>query len=169
MRKTPGIEAPTGSLGQGLSFANGTALACRHDAIANSIFLVVGDGELQEGQFWEAAMTTAQYGLKNVCVIVDRNCFQSQGCVDEMMNVEPIDKKLESFGWNAERVDGNDIEQMCTALDKTRDRDSGPFAIVADTIKGKGVSFLENTYKYHNYKLSKEEFDRAMEELGASR
>jgi transketolase len=165
IHKTPGLEAPTGSLGMGLSYANGLALAARYDSLTFNIFLVVGDGELQEGQNWEAAMTTAHYGLTNVCVIVDYNKFQSQGCTDDMMCLESLVEKWEAFGWEGVEVDGHSMDQLCSALDKLDGRNDRPVAIVANTVKGKGVSFLENTFKYHNYNLTEEEYAQAEKEL----
>jgi len=165
INKTPGIEAPTGSLGQGLSYANGMALAGRLDKLDFNIFLILGDGELQEGQVWEAAMTTSQYRLNNICIIVDRNIYQSQGSVNEMMSVEPLDRKWESFGWDVRKVNGHDEEEICAALDAVNGRNSKPVAIIAETVKGKGIPFIENTYKYHNAKFTKEQYDAAEKEL----
>ena len=162
--KTPGLEAPTGSLAQGLSYANGIALAARLDHQNFNIFLVLGDGELQEGQVWEAAMTTSHYSLTNVCVIVDKNKYQSQGNVNNMMRIDPLEQKWESFGWKAVTVDGHDIKQICTALDLVGDNDK-PIAIIANTIKGKGISFIEDTYKYHNASITQEEYFRAEKEV----
>jgi len=163
--KTPGIEAPTGSLGMGLSYANGIALAARLDGLSFSIFLLLGDGELQEGQVWEAAMNTAHRRLNNLCVIVDRNRFQSQGSVDQLKSVEPLVDKWRAFGWKAVQVDGHDLAQICSVLDHFDGRNEKPLAIVADTLKGKGVSYMENTYKYHNYSLSEAEYNTAIAEL----
>lgn len=165
MRKTPGIEACTGSLGQGLSVANGMALAGRLDRLDFNVYVLAGDGELQEGQIWEAAMTTAHYGLKNVCLIVDRNGYQAQGNVDGMMRIEPLREKWEAFGWRALRVDGHDIRQVCDALDHMGLENDRPLVIIADTVKGKGVSFLEGTYKGHNYALTEEEYLLAIKEV----
>ncbi len=163
--KTPGIEAPTGSLGQGLSYANGIALAAKEDKINMNIFVMIGDGELQEGQVWEAAMTTSSHKLTNVCVIIDRNKFQSQGNVDELKKISPLDEKFQAFGWETVSIDGHDIKQICNALDLVSPGREKPLAIIADTVKGKGISFMENTYKYHNYSMSKEEYESAREEL----
>jgi transketolase len=167
INKTPGIEAPTGSLGQGLSFANGIALAARFDNRKFRLYVMLGDGELQEGQIWESLMTTNHYKLSNITIIVDRNKYQSQGSIDDLMSIEPLDEKFRSFGWHTSRVDGHDMRAICTALDEVDSIDK-PCAIIADTIKGKGVSFLENTYKYHNYSLNHEEFERAMRELNGN-
>jgi transketolase len=165
MLKTPGIEAPTGSLGQGLSFANGIALAGRMDGLKFNVYVVLGDGELQEGQVWESAMTASHYKLNNVCAIVDRNQYQSQGAVDELKKVEPLTDKFESFGWKTTRVDGHSLAEICSALDTVKIENDKPVAIIADTIKGKGVSFFENTFKYHNYTLKEEEYLQAEKEI----
>jgi transketolase len=162
--KTPGIEAPTGSLGQGLSFANGIALAARMDGLKFDIYLILGDGELHEGQIWEAAMTTAHYRLGNICVLVDRNRFQSQGEVDLMKGIEPLEDKWRAFGWRAATIDGHDMGQICAALDGFAGCGEQPLAIIARTVKGKGVSFLENTYKYHNFALTEAQFLEAERE-----
>jgi len=163
--KTPGVESPTGSLGMGLSFANGLALAARLDDLKFNIYILLGDGELQEGQVWEAAMTSSHYQLANICTIIDRNRFQAQGEVDRLMKVEPLLEKWEAFGWQTMLVDGHDIKQLCKALDCSIGNNEKPRAIVANTIKGKGISFLENNYKYHNNSLTREEYDQAVAEL----
>lgn len=165
MRKTKGIEAPTGSLGQGLSFANGIALAARADKLDFDVFVLMGDGELQEGQVWEAAMTTSHYKLDHVCVIIDRNRFQSQGNTEMLKSLEPLTDKFDSFGWRTVEIDGHDMYSICEALDLTDTKDGKPLAIIANTIKGKGIRFMENTYKYHNYNITEEEYRVAMEEL----
>jgi len=163
--KTPGLEAPTGSLGQGLSYANGIALAAKMDNLTFNIHLILGDGEVQEGQIWEAAMTTSHYHLKNICVIVDRNKYQSQGEVDQLMGVDPLKEKWESFGWQSVRIDGHDIQQICQALDLMDGNNEKPLAIIADTVKGKGIRFIENTFKYHNFMLTEEEYLQAEKEI----
>jgi transketolase len=163
--KTPGIEAPTGSLGQGLSFANGVALAARLDSLSFSLFVVLGDGEIHEGQVWEAAMSSSHHGLTNVCVLVDSNCFQSQGCVEEIKRIQPLTEKWEAFGWEAISVDGHDVSQICAALDRVDGHNEKPIAIIASTVKGKGVSFMENTFKYHNAALSEQESRAAEQEV----
>ena len=165
IRKTPGLEAPTGSLGQGLSFANGIALAGRLDNLLFNIYVIMGDGELQEGQVWEAAMTTAHYKLGNICALVDRNRFQSQGAIDNLMGVEPLTEKFTAFGWNAVRLDGHDVGALCGVLDGFSGGDSKPTAIICDTVKGKGIKFMEDTFKYHNYSLTEEEFCCAEKEM----
>jgi transketolase len=167
MRKTPGIEAPTGSLGMGLSFANGMALAARLDELKFNIYLLLGDGEIQEGQVWEAAMNTSHQRLTNLCVIIDRNGFQSQGKVEELKGVEPLVDKWQAFGWETFRVNGHDMGALCAALERFDGTNLKPFAIIADTVKGKGVSFMENTFTYHNARISKEELQGALAELDA--
>jgi len=164
-RKTPGIEACTGSLGQGLSVANGMALGAKLDKLKFTIYVLVGDGELQEGQIWEAAMTTSHYSLSNICVIVDRNRYQSQGEVDSMMTIEPLRAKWEAFGWHSMTIDGHDIGQICQALDQVGPDNDKPLALIAETVKGKGVGFLEGTHKGHNLALSEEEFLQARKEI----
>ncbi len=165
MRKTPGIEAPTGSLGMGLSFANGIAMAGRLDGLTIKVFLLLGDGELQEGQVWEAAMSSANRGLHNICVFVDRNRFESQGEVERSKGIEPLVDKWKAFGWETFRIDGHDMGSICEVLDRFDGTNSKPFVIIADTIKGKGVSFMENTFKYHNASLDDKEYQQAIDEL----
>jgi len=163
--KTPGIEAPTGSLGQGLSFANGVALAARLDSKNFKIFVLLGDGELQEGQVWEAAMTSSHHRLTNVCVLIDCNKFQSQGSVQEIKGIEPLAEKWAAFGWDVIAIDGHDVVQICHALDRVDGRNEKPVAIIASTVKGRGVSFMENTFKYHNYSLTEQEHRDAEQEI----
>ena len=165
INKTPGVEAPTGSLGQGLSYANGIALAAQMDNQKFNIYVVIGDGEMQEGQIWEAAMTTSHYHLNNICVIVDRKRYQSQGNVNEMMNIDPLARKWEAFGWQTTTIDGHDIKQVCDALDLMANKNRKPLAIIANTIKGKGISCIEDTYKGHNYAMTKEEYAQAEPEI----
>ena len=161
-RKTPGIEAPTGSLGQGLSYANGIALAGRLDKMDFNIYVVLGDGELQEGQVWEAAMSTSHFKLNNICIMIDRNRLQSQGTVSEIMEIEPLEERWQSFGWDTIRVDGHDLEALRDALDGFDGKGEKPLAIIADTVKGKGVNFMENEYKYHNSFISEDELQIAL-------
>ena len=163
--KTAGIEAPTGSLGQGLSFANGIALAARMDSRSFRIFVLLGDGELQEGQVWEAAMTSSHQRLTNVCVLVDWNKYQSQGSVKEIKSIEPLDEKWAAFGWDVIPIDGHDIAQICGALDRVDGRGGKPVAIIASTVKGKGVSFMENTFTYHNASITEQEYKDAEREI----
>jgi transketolase len=167
VRKTPGIEACTGSLGQGLSFANGIAMAARLDGLRFNIFVLVGDGELQEGQMWEAAMTTSHYGLNNICLIVDRNRYQSQGEVDALMRVEPIQERWQSFGWRTVRIDGHCMKEVCGALDQMGPNSKQPLAIIADTVKGKGAPFLEGTYVGHNAAITEAQYIELREGIRA--
>jgi len=165
VNKTPGIEAPTGSLGQGLSFANGVALGARLDAKDFRVFVLLGDGELQEGQVWEAAMTTSHHKLTNVCALVDCNGFQSQGSIAEIKTIEPLADKWSAFGWEPIAVDGHDVAQICRALDRVDGRNQRPVVIVAATVKGKGVSFMENTFKFHNFSLTEQQHREAENEI----
>ncbi|MBM4032239.1 MAG: transketolase [Planctomycetes bacterium] len=166
VRKTPGLEAPTGSLGQGLSFANGLALAARLDGAAHRIYVLLGDGELDEGQVWEAAMTSAHYRLDNLTAIVDRNGLQAQGATEAMKRLDPIVGKWAAFGWNVLQCNGHDLSALCAALDEATAVRGRPSVLIARTVKGKGVSFLEGRYQYHNAALSADEVARALGELG---
>ena len=167
VRKTPGLEGPTGSLGQGLSFANGLALAARLDGAAYRVYVLLGDGEIQEGQVWEAAMTAGHYGLDNLTAIVDRNGLQAQGGTEEMMRLEPIAAKWSAFGWHVLEADGHDLKAISQALDEATATRGKPTVIIAHTVKGKGVSFLEGQFRYHNASLTHEEYQKALAELEA--
>jgi len=167
INKTPGIEAPTGSLGQGLSYANGIAMAARLDGNDFNIYVVMGDGELQSGQVWEAAMTTSHYRINNMRAIIDLNGYQSQGCVQESLAIEPLEEKWRGFGWHAARVDGHDITEICRALDETDNIDK-PCIIIAETVKGKGIACIEGTFRGHNYAMTEDEYRIAYEELAIS-
>lgn len=162
-----GVEISTGSLGQGLAVANGMALASKLNELDNRVFVVNGDGELQEGMMWEAAMSAAHYELDNVCSFVDNNDQQIDGRIDDVMNVYPIAEKFSSFGWNALEIDGHDIKQMYNALNNFESTTGKPTVVVAKTVKGKGVSFMENNLKFHGNAPNDEELARALEELGA--
>ncbi|RLC45745.1 MAG: transketolase [Candidatus Coatesbacteria bacterium] len=167
MQRTPGVDASTGSLGQGLSMANGIALGLRLSGIASKVFVILGDGELQEGQIWEAAMSAAHYKLSNVVAIIDANQLQIDGRVEKIMGVEPIAAKWEAFGWNVEEVDGHNFLQLDAAVSGMEKSGNGkPNVIVARTIKGKGVSFMEGKYQYHGVAPKMDELRRAMDELG---
>ena len=165
MKKLPGIEISTGSLGQGLSVANGMALNAKIFDENYRTYVVLGDGEIQEGQIWEAAMTAAHYKLDNLCAFLDSNNLQIDGNVTEIMGVEPLDKKWEAFGWNVIKIDGHDFEQILSALDKAREYKGKPTMIIAKTIKGKGVSFMENVCGFHGVAPTLEELERALAEL----
>ena len=165
MKKLPGIEISTGSLGQGLSVANGMALNAKMFNENYRTYVILGDGEVQEGQIWEAAMTAAHYKLNNLCAFLDNNNLQIDGNVSEIMGVEPLDKKWEAFGWNVIKIDGHDFEQILSALDKARECKDKPTMIIAKTIKGKGVSFMENVCGFHGVAPTLEELERALAEL----
>lgn len=163
---TPGVEVPTGSLGQGLSMAVGMALGLRLDARENRVYTILGDGELQEGQVWEAAMAAGHYRLDNICSMVDANGLQIDGEVARVMNVAPIADKFRAFGWNVIEIDGHDMAAIVGALDEAETVKGTPTMIVAATVKGKGVSFFENKASYHGVPPSDEELPRALECLG---
>ena len=165
MKKLPGIEISTGSLGQGLSVANGMALNAKIFNENYRTYIVLGDGEVQEGQIWEAAMTAAHYKLDNLCAFLDSNNLQIDGNVTEIMGVEPLDKKWEAFGWNVIKIDGHNFEEILSALEKAKECKDKPTMILAKTIKGKGVSFMENVCGFHGVAPTLEELERALAEL----
>jgi transketolase len=160
-----GVEISTGSLGQGLSIANGMAMGLRMDGLGSRVYCLLGDGELQEGQVWEAAMTAVHYGIDNLCAIVDNNGLQIDGFCCDVMKIEPITEKWKAFGWHVMDIDGHAMEQIVDALDEAERVKGRPSVIVARTVKGKGVSFFEGKAEYHGIAPTKEERDRAMEEL----
>jgi transketolase len=164
---TPGLEACTGSLGQGLSFANGIAMAARIRGLAIRVYCLLGDGELHEGQVWEAAMGTVAQRLDNLVAIVDRNRLKSQGLVDEAKPLEPLADKWRAFGWHAMTVDGHDLRQICNALDEAETVQGCPVVIIANTVKGKGVPFMEGQFQFHNAPISEEQWQEAMRLLSA--
>lgn len=164
----PGVEISTGSLGQGLSVACGVALAHKLDTAANRVYAVLGDGELQEGQVWEAAMTGAHYKLDNLCVLVDNNGLQIDGPVAKVMGVEPIADKWRAFGWDVQDIDGHDMAQIVAALDKAETVKGRPSAIVCRTVKGKGSKCFEGKVEFHGTTPSKEELELALKELDAA-
>ena len=168
MKCTPGIEVCTGSLGQGLSMANGMALALRLDKRTSRVYALMGDGEQEEGQIWEAAMSAAHYKLDNLCAIVDFNGFQINGAVTDIMNIEPLTKKWDAFGWHVMMIDGHDMGQIVKALDDAENIKGQPTMIIARTVKGKGVSIFEGKYQYHGMPPSDEELKKSLEELGVS-
>jgi len=165
-KSTPGVEVCTGSLGQGLSMANGMALGLRLDGRESRVYALLGDGELQEGQVWEAAMAAAHYKIDNLCALVDANALQIDGEVAKIMNVAPIAAKFKAFGWHAMEIDGHDMAAILAALDHAETIKGQPTVIVANTVKGKGVSFFENKAAYHGVPPSDEELPRALECLG---
>ena len=160
-----GIEASTGPLGQGLSFANGIALAGKLDKKDYNVYVMLGDGEIEEGQVWEAAMTAPHYKLDNVIAIVDSNNLQIDGYVSDVKGVQPIAAKFKAFGWHTIEINGNDMAQVVDALDKASTNKGKPTAIIAKTIKSKGVSFMEDKVEWHGKALSKEQLQEALKEL----
>jgi len=165
LNQIPGVDMTSGSLGQGLSVANGMAISAKMDNKDYRVYVILGDGEIEEGQIWEAAMTSNKYKLDNLCVIVDNNNLQIDGTIEEVMSSYPIDKKFESFGFNVINIDGNDIEQIIEAFDKAKSTKGKPTCIIAKTIKGKGVSFMENKAEWHGKAPNEEEYTEAMENL----
>lgn len=161
----PGIEACTGSLGQGLSVAQGMALASKLDGGRWRVYCVIGDGESQEGQIWEAAMSAPRYRLDNLTVFLDNNGGQIDGPVAEVMPIEPIEDKWRAFNWNVLRIDGHDFAQILGAIDQAKATSGRPTMIVADTVKGKGVSFMEHQITWHGVAPSREQSKKALEEL----
>jgi transketolase len=165
MNKVPGVDATTGSLGQGLSIANGMAIASKINSNGLRVYCLLGDGEIEEGQIWEAAMTASQYKLDNLCVIVDNNNLQIDGAIEDVKNSYPIDKKFESFGFYVIQVDGNNIEELINAFQTAKMVKKMPTVIIAKTIKGKGVSFMENQVGWHGKAPNDEQYNMALNEL----
>ena len=164
-KRLPGIEVSTGSLGQGLSVANGIALGLRLDNNPARVYCIMGDGEIQEGQIWEAAMTAAHYKIDNLCAVVDNNGLQIDGPVEAVMGVAPIHDKWEAFGWHVIDVDGHDMEQIVNALNEADTIKGKPTVLIANTTKGKGVSFFEGKVEYHGAAPSDDEYERAVKEI----
>ncbi|MFH1256563.1 MAG: transketolase [Candidatus Diapherotrites archaeon] len=165
--KTPGIEATTGSLGQGLSVAVGMALAARMDKKQSKVYCMLGCGESQEGQVWEAAMFAGHHKLDNLIGITDYNRMQIDGKMEEVIDLEPLKDKWKAFNWNVLEIDGHNFAQIIDALENARQFKGKPTMIIAKTVKGKGVSFMECIVDYHGKCLSKEELGKALNELGA--
>lgn len=161
----PGVDMSTGSLGQGLSAANGMALAARVDNKDYRVYAILGDGEIEEGQVWEAAMCAGFYKLDNLVAIVDNNNLQIDGSLDSVMSSYPIDKKFEAFNWNVINVDGHNIKEIKAALDLAKEKKGMPTAIIAKTVKGKGVSFMENVAGWHGKATNQEQHDEAVAEI----
>jgi transketolase len=160
--ETPGVEVATGSLGQGLSIANGIAMALKVDGLTNKVFVLVGDGELQEGQVWEAAMSSGHYKLDNICLIIDHNGLQIDGPVRDVMDISPLMKKFESFGWDVINVEGHDFSDLRHAFTNAIKNNGKPTAILAYTIKGKGVHFMEGEPGYHGKCIKKQDLEIAL-------
>ena len=165
LNKVPGADMSGGSLGQGLSAACGMALASKLKKQDNKIYCIVGDGELQEGQIWEAMMTAAHYKLDNLVLIVDNNNLQIDGKVSDVMNPYPIVEKLESFGFAVCKTEGNDIESLLNVFERIKTIEGQPIAIVANTVKGKGISFMEDKAEWHGKAPNEEEYEQAISEL----
>jgi len=163
--KLPGVEISTGSLGQGLSIANGIAMGIKIDGLPSRVYCLLGDGEIQEGQIWEAAMTAAHYRLDNLCAIIDNNGLQIDGPCCDVMHIEPIVYKWEAFGWHVIDIDGHDIKAIVGALNEAETLKGKPTMIVARTIKGKGVSFFEGKVEYHGIAPTHDELEMALKEL----
>ena len=168
MNTTPGVDMSTGSLGQGISAAAGMALAAKYQQKSNRVYTLLGDGEIQEGQVWEACMFAAHYKLDNLCVIIDNNGLQIDGNIADVMSPYPIPEKLEAFGFHVESVDGHDFDQLEAAFNAARNVKGKPTAIVMHTTKGKGVSFMENDAGWHGKGPNDKEYEQAMDELKAA-
>lgn len=164
-KSIPGIEQNTGGLGHGLPICAGTALAAKKDNSPVKVFTILGDGEMAEGSNWEAMMFAAHYNLDNLCAILDYNKLQITAANEDVMGLEPIDKKLEAFGWAVKHVDGHNIEKLSQTLKGLPLEKGKPSFIIAHTTKGKGISYMENVLKWHHGVPSKEQYDQAMEEL----
>lgn len=165
MNKTPGVDISTGSLGIGVSNACGMALSARLGKKDYRVFAVTGDGELQEGQIWESAMFASHYKLDNLFVFVDANGLQIDGRTTDVLNPEPIDKRFEAFGWYVQRIDGHDFSAIENALENAKKIKGQPHVIVCNTVKGKGVSFMEDKANWHGVAPKKEDYEIAMKEL----
>ena len=165
MTTTPGIEGNTGSLGQGLSMACGMAAGLKIDKKSNKVYCIVGDGEIAEGQIWEAAMTAAYYKLDNLVVFLDMNRLMATGPIVERYDTNPLIDKWKAFGWHVSEIDGHNISEIIDVLEQVDKVSGKPKIIIARTIKGKGISFAENVAAFHNGELTREQFDSACAEL----
>ena len=165
MNSVPGVDMSTGSLGQGISTACGMALAAKVKGKTNRVYTLLGDGEIQEGQVWEACMFASHYKLDNLCVIVDNNGLQIDGDVAKVMSPYPITDKLEAFGFHVAAIDGHDFDQIEAALEEAKTIKGRPSAIVMKTVKGKGVSFMENQASWHGVAPNQAQYEQAMAEL----
>ena len=162
MKKVPGVDMSTGSLGQGLSAAVGMALAGKTDNKGYRVYTILGDGEIEEGQIWEAAMSASHYKLDNLCVIVDNNNLQIDGTIEEVMNSNPIEEKFRSFGFNVLTIDGHNFYEILFAFKKAKEIKDRPTCIVAKTVKGKGVPYMENKVEWHGKAPNEEEYNEAI-------
>lgn len=165
MKKIPGVDMSTGSLGQGLSAANGMAMISKLDKKGIRVYCIVGDGEIEEGQIWEAAMTSSKYKLDNLCLIVDNNNLQIDGTIEEVMSSYPIDDKFKSFGFNVINIDGHNYSQIIKAFESAKTCKGKSTVIIAKTIKGKGVSFMENKAEWHGKAPKVEQYEEAIRQL----
>lgn len=164
LRKLDLVDSSSGSLGQGLSIANGIAISFKLDKKKNNVYVVLGDGEIEEGQVWEAAMTAAHYKLNNVIAFIDYNKLQIDGSNDEVMKVRPVDKKFKAFGWNVQVIDGHNFDEIISAIENAK-KSRKPNMIIANTIKGKGVSFMEGKCEWHGKAPNKEQYETGIAEL----
>ena len=167
MVHVPGVDMSTGSLGQGLSAAVGMALAGKADSKDYRVYALLGDGEIEEGQIWEAAMAAAKFKLDNLCAIIDVNGLQIDGNTADVMPSEPLDKKMEAFGWHVIKIDGHDYEAIEAAFNETKTVKGQPTAILAATVKGKGVSYMEGDYGWHGKAPNDEQLEKALADLKA--
>ena len=163
--KVPGVDMTTGSLGQGLSCANGMAIAGKMNKKDYRVYCVLGDGEIEEGQIWEAALAANKYKLDNLCVIVDNNNLQIDGTIEEVMSSYPIDEKFRSFGFEVIKIDGHDIEEIIKAFEVAKNVKGKPTCIIAKTIKGKGISYMENQVGWHGKAPNDEQYEQAIKEM----
>lgn len=168
MNLTPGVDMSTGSLGQGLSAANGMAIALRLDKSDRRVYVVMGDGEQQEGQIWEAAMSASHYDLDNVCAFVDHNNLQIDGVVEDIMGIEPLADKWRAFGWHVIEISGDEIEEILSALKEARATKGKPTVVIGKTIKGKGFKFCEGKVGYHGKAPTDDDLESGLKEIGAS-
>lgn len=168
MHHVQGVDMSTGSLGQGISAAVGMALAGKLDQRDYQVYALLGDGEIEEGQVWEAFLSGAKYKLDNLCAIIDVNGLQIDGKTADVMPTEPLDKKLEAFGWHVLKVDGHDLAALAAAFEQAREVTGAPTMILAKTVKGKGVSFMENQAGWHGKAPNEEQYQKARQELAAA-
>ena len=168
MRHVKGVDMSTGSLGQGISAAVGMALAGKMDKKNYRVYSVLGDGEIEEGQVWEAFMSAAKYGLDNLCAVIDVNGLQIDGKTADVMPTEPLDKKMEAFGWNVIQANGHDLAALSAAFEQAKANTGAPTVILAKTVKGKGVSFMENDAGWHGKAPNAEQYEKARGELAAA-
>ena len=163
--KVPGVDMTTGSLGQGLSSANGMAISAKMDGKNYRVYCILGDGEIEEGQIWEAAMTSNKYKLDNLCVVVDNNNLQIDGTIEEVMSAKPIDDKFRSFGFEIIKINGHDIEEIKNAFEVAKNVKGKPVCIIASTVKGKGVKFMENQVDWHGKAPNEEQYLEAIKDI----